>query len=60
MSDEGIQFADLVFHEEIGAGLFGSVHRGEYLATEVAIKECFRDTAFDFEKYFTREVDMLR
>ncbi|KAI9592396.1 kinase-like domain-containing protein [Syncephalis fuscata] len=59
-SDDGIQFTDLEFHEEIGSGLFGAVHRGEYLATEVAIKECFQDTAFDFEKYFTREVDMLR
>ncbi|RKP08957.1 kinase-like domain-containing protein, partial [Thamnocephalis sphaerospora] len=59
-ADNGIQFADLEFHESIGVGLFGTVHRGEYLGTEVAIKECSHDTTFDFEKYFAREVDMLR
>lgn len=64
MAQHNIQYSDFTDLRAIGSGTFGSVRRADYLGTDVAIKECFRQLPdapdFDFEKYFNREVDMLK
>jgi LIM domain kinase 1 len=44
----------------IGGGSFGVVFRGEYLGTEVAIKEVLPNNTYDVEKYFERECVLMK
>lgn len=44
----------------IGGGSFGVVYRGEYLGTEVAIKEVLPNNTYDVEKYFERECVLMK
>ncbi|UZJ51396.1 hypothetical protein CBS101457_000716 [Exobasidium rhododendri] len=45
---------------KIGGGSFGVVFRGEYLGTEVAIKEVLPNNTYDVEKYFERECVLMK
>ncbi|SNX87605.1 related to serine/threonine protein kinase [Melanopsichium pennsylvanicum] len=44
----------------IGGGSFGVVFKGEYLGTEVAIKEVLPNNTYDVEKYFERECVLMK
>ncbi|PWN37278.1 kinase-like protein [Meira miltonrushii] len=44
----------------VGGGSFGVVFRGEYLGTEVAIKEVLPNNTYDVEKYFERECVLMK
>lgn len=60
-----INFADLTGPNggewvRIGGGSFGVVFRGEYLGTEVAIKEVLPNNTYDVEKYFERECVLMK
>ncbi|KAL7748406.1 hypothetical protein RI367_006098 [Sorochytrium milnesiophthora] len=55
-----LQFEDIVLGRVLGQGLFGKVYLADYLGTEVAVKEVFRLQDVDYEKYFEREVTVLR
>lgn len=44
----------------IGGGSFGVVYHGEYLGTEVAIKEVLPNNTYDVEKYFERECVLMK
>lgn len=60
-----INFADLSGPNggewvRIGGGSFGVVFKGEYLGTEVAIKEVLPNNTYDVEKYFERECVLMK
>lgn len=60
-----IRFADLSGPQggewvRIGGGSFGVVFRGEYLGTDVAIKEVLPNNTYDVEKYFERECVLMK
>jgi len=55
-----IKFEDLKFNKLIGKGNFGAVHRGVYNGLDVAIKELFETDDTNIEKYYQREIEMLR
>lgn len=59
-----LQYSDLSDLIEIGRGSFGRVFRADYLGTDVAVKEFLQQLPdavnWDFDKYYGREVDMLR
>jgi serine/threonine protein kinase len=54
-----INYEDLVFEEEIGKGGFGSVYKGEYFGTPVAIKRVVEEDP-DGLLYLEREVNVLK
>ena len=61
-----ISFSDLTGPEgaekwvRIGGGSFGVVFSGEYLGTQVAIKEVLPNNTYDVEKYFERECVLMK
>lgn len=46
--------------ERLGHGSFGRVIGGELCGTPVALKEVLPTSEYDFDKYFERELEMLR
>ncbi len=61
-TDDGwnIQFKDIQFTKTIGKGNFGKVYRGNYLGTEVAIKQLYYVDDEDMQKYIEREMATLK
>ena len=55
-----VMFKDLKFDQMIGKGNFGAVHKGTYNGRTVAIKELFDTEDTNIEKYYQREIEMLR
>eukprot|EP01101_Sappina_pedata_P000389 TRINITY_DN1041_c0_g1_i1.p1 TRINITY_DN1041_c0_g1~~TRINITY_DN1041_c0_g1_i1.p1 ORF type:complete len:670 (+),score=197.05 TRINITY_DN1041_c0_g1_i1:49-2010(+) len=61
-----LDFEDLIFGKEIGKGQFGSVFKGDYIGSPVAIKQVFEisssNTAEEDNhlKYLVREIDSLK
>ncbi|TXT06061.1 hypothetical protein VHUM_03534 [Vanrija humicola] len=60
MDFDVVPYEDIVWGEQIGAGSFGSVHRGQYLGVDIAIKEIHSSTEYDVSKYFEREWRIMR
>ncbi|KAI9143667.1 kinase-like domain-containing protein [Paraphysoderma sedebokerense] len=55
-----LNFQDFSIIKELGRGVFGIVYLADYWGTEVAIKEVFQVQDVNFQKYYEREVGMLR
>ncbi len=56
----GINFDELKLGKQIGKGNFGVVYQGLYKGKTVAIKELFDTEDTNIEKYYQREIEMLR
>lgn len=54
-----IRYEDLSGWRRLGKGSFGCVSRCELWGTDVAVKEIYSSTEFDWEKYLQREVALL-
>jgi len=57
-----LEFADLRILNQIGKGSFGRVFLGEYLGTEVAVKQIYRDETQkdELEKFLERELAICK
>jgi hypothetical protein len=55
-----INFDDIELCEKIGEGNFGAVYRGDYLGTQVAVKEIFALKGWDYKKYMDREWSIMK
>eukprot|EP01087_Luapelamoeba_hula_P004749 TRINITY_DN146_c0_g1_i2.p1 TRINITY_DN146_c0_g1~~TRINITY_DN146_c0_g1_i2.p1 ORF type:complete len:642 (-),score=121.19 TRINITY_DN146_c0_g1_i2:75-2000(-) len=55
-----IRFSDLKFGEQIGVGAFGSVHKGTYFGTSIAVKTVFTEGDETNLMYLMREINVLK